>query len=367
MPCASPPSTATSSCSRPSTRPRPAPPRTTSSSRSTPTRASAGIGETDVNPWIARACIEAPGTHNMGLGLTRDADRRGPARRRGAVGAALRRLRDERPPRRRHQRDRRARRRAARPARQGARQAVPRAARRRRARPRRAVRVAAARGRRTSTTTATRWSSGRRRRSPRASRRSRRRSRSKAPTRTPACASRGSAAPRCWPAVRAAIGSEVALLVDVQYAFPDADTALAVLRDWEEFDLYFVETPLWPDDLDGYARPRRPADPDRRRRVADDALRAPRPDGPRQDPRLAARHRPRRRPHRGQARRRAGGRARPAGRPAPVEDGHLDRRRGAPRCRHAALRLHRVPAARSCARRACARTSRATSWRWSTA
>ena len=28
-----------------------------------------GIGETDVNPWIARACIEAPGTHTMGLGL----------------------------------------------------------------------------------------------------------------------------------------------------------------------------------------------------------------------------------------------------------------------------------------------------------
>lgn len=28
-----------------------------------------GIGETDVNPWIARACITAPGTHVMGLGL----------------------------------------------------------------------------------------------------------------------------------------------------------------------------------------------------------------------------------------------------------------------------------------------------------
>jgi L-alanine-DL-glutamate epimerase-like enolase superfamily enzyme len=28
-----------------------------------------GIGESDVNPWIARACIEAPGTHNMSLGL----------------------------------------------------------------------------------------------------------------------------------------------------------------------------------------------------------------------------------------------------------------------------------------------------------
>ena len=28
-----------------------------------------GIGETDVNPWIARACIRAMGTHIMGLGL----------------------------------------------------------------------------------------------------------------------------------------------------------------------------------------------------------------------------------------------------------------------------------------------------------
>jgi L-alanine-DL-glutamate epimerase-like enolase superfamily enzyme len=55
-------------------------------------------------------------------------------------------------------------------------------------------------------------------------------------------------------AVREAIGPDVALLVDVQYAFPDAGTALAVLRDWEGLDLYFVETPLWPDDLDGYRR-----------------------------------------------------------------------------------------------------------------
>src|SRR5262245_34793006 len=28
-----------------------------------------GIGETDVNPWIAKACIEAPGTHTMDQGL----------------------------------------------------------------------------------------------------------------------------------------------------------------------------------------------------------------------------------------------------------------------------------------------------------
>jgi L-alanine-DL-glutamate epimerase-like enolase superfamily enzyme len=55
-------------------------------------------------------------------------------------------------------------------------------------------------------------------------------------------------------AVREAIGASIDLLVDVQYAFPNADTALAVLRDWEELDLVFVETPLWPDDLDGYRR-----------------------------------------------------------------------------------------------------------------
>src|SRR5213594_3587344 len=28
-----------------------------------------GIGESDLNPWIARACLEAPSTHNMGLSL----------------------------------------------------------------------------------------------------------------------------------------------------------------------------------------------------------------------------------------------------------------------------------------------------------
>jgi len=26
-----------------------------------------GIGETDLNAWIARACIEAPGTHTMSI------------------------------------------------------------------------------------------------------------------------------------------------------------------------------------------------------------------------------------------------------------------------------------------------------------
>jgi L-alanine-DL-glutamate epimerase-like enolase superfamily enzyme len=55
-------------------------------------------------------------------------------------------------------------------------------------------------------------------------------------------------------AVRNAVGPDVAVLIDVQYAFPDADTALRVLKDWEQFGLFFVETPLWPDDLDGYRR-----------------------------------------------------------------------------------------------------------------
>jgi L-alanine-DL-glutamate epimerase-like enolase superfamily enzyme len=28
-----------------------------------------GIGETDLNAWIARACLEEPGTHTMDRGL----------------------------------------------------------------------------------------------------------------------------------------------------------------------------------------------------------------------------------------------------------------------------------------------------------
>jgi len=55
-------------------------------------------------------------------------------------------------------------------------------------------------------------------------------------------------------AVREAVGPEMALMVDVQYAFPDADTALHTIRDWQQFNLFFVETPLWPDDLEGYAK-----------------------------------------------------------------------------------------------------------------
>jgi L-alanine-DL-glutamate epimerase-like enolase superfamily enzyme len=55
-------------------------------------------------------------------------------------------------------------------------------------------------------------------------------------------------------AVRQAVGPDFTLMVDVQYAFPDADTCLSALRNWVDFDLFFVETPLPSDDLDGYAR-----------------------------------------------------------------------------------------------------------------
>lgn len=55
-------------------------------------------------------------------------------------------------------------------------------------------------------------------------------------------------------AVREVVGSDFVLMVDVQYAFPDADACLATIRDWEAYDLFFLEAPLPADDLEGYAR-----------------------------------------------------------------------------------------------------------------
>lgn len=55
-------------------------------------------------------------------------------------------------------------------------------------------------------------------------------------------------------AVREAVGKDFTLMVDVQYAFPDADTCLKAIRPWVDFDLFFIETPLPSDDLAGYAR-----------------------------------------------------------------------------------------------------------------
>lgn len=55
-------------------------------------------------------------------------------------------------------------------------------------------------------------------------------------------------------ACREAVGCDFTLMVDVQYAWPDAETALGVLRDWGDLDIYFIETPLPVDDLRGLAR-----------------------------------------------------------------------------------------------------------------
>ena len=55
-------------------------------------------------------------------------------------------------------------------------------------------------------------------------------------------------------ACRAAVGPEFVMMVDVQYTWDDVDVALRTLNDWREFDIYFVETPLQIDNLLGYAR-----------------------------------------------------------------------------------------------------------------
>jgi L-alanine-DL-glutamate epimerase-like enolase superfamily enzyme len=44
------------------------------------------------------------------------------------------------------------------------------------------------------------------------------------------------------------------LMVDVQYLWEDAATCLSVVKDWAEFDIFFLETPLWSDNLDEIAQ-----------------------------------------------------------------------------------------------------------------
>ena len=55
-------------------------------------------------------------------------------------------------------------------------------------------------------------------------------------------------------AVRKALGPDIKLMIDVQYRWLNADEALPIVKDWEEFDIYFLETPIWTDDIKGYAR-----------------------------------------------------------------------------------------------------------------
>lgn len=53
--------------------------------------------------------------------------------------------------------------------------------------------------------------------------------------------------------VRETVGPAVRMMVDVQYAFDSVERALRVARDWNDLDVFFLEAPLWPDDLTKYA------------------------------------------------------------------------------------------------------------------
>jgi L-alanine-DL-glutamate epimerase-like enolase superfamily enzyme len=53
--------------------------------------------------------------------------------------------------------------------------------------------------------------------------------------------------------VRQVVGSEFTIMVDVAYAWDSPERALTVIESWVDYDIFFVETPLWADDLAGYA------------------------------------------------------------------------------------------------------------------
>ena len=54
-------------------------------------------------------------------------------------------------------------------------------------------------------------------------------------------------------AVRGAVGPDMTIMVDVQYAFASVEQALRSVGRWDGLDVFFLETPLWVDDIDGYA------------------------------------------------------------------------------------------------------------------
>jgi L-alanine-DL-glutamate epimerase-like enolase superfamily enzyme len=54
-------------------------------------------------------------------------------------------------------------------------------------------------------------------------------------------------------AVRQEVGPAVEIMVDVQYAFDSVPRALRTAERLAEHSVYFLEAPLWPDDLTAYA------------------------------------------------------------------------------------------------------------------
>ncbi len=54
-------------------------------------------------------------------------------------------------------------------------------------------------------------------------------------------------------ACREAVGPDFTMMVDVQYLWYDAKTALRTISKWEDLDIFFLETPLAIDNLEGYS------------------------------------------------------------------------------------------------------------------
>ncbi len=54
-------------------------------------------------------------------------------------------------------------------------------------------------------------------------------------------------------ACREALGPDFTMMVDVQYLWGDAKSCLRTIRKWDVLDLFFLETPLRIDNLEGYA------------------------------------------------------------------------------------------------------------------
>ena len=55
-------------------------------------------------------------------------------------------------------------------------------------------------------------------------------------------------------AVREAVGPDVTLMVDVQYLWEDAESCLSVVKDWEQFNIFFLETPIYSDNIEELAK-----------------------------------------------------------------------------------------------------------------
>jgi L-alanine-DL-glutamate epimerase-like enolase superfamily enzyme len=53
---------------------------------------------------------------------------------------------------------------------------------------------------------------------------------------------------------RETLGDDMEIMVDAYYCWPDFSTALKACRQLEKFNLYFIETPLPVDDIEGHAK-----------------------------------------------------------------------------------------------------------------